>query len=184
MDKKLIIKKDDFVQEDWYHQLKEECEAIITERDFNARMEIVEGKWELGQKITQTHENMDRKKIYGKKIIENLSNDIGVSSSNLFSTVQFYKQFPEETFELATEKFPWGKETSWYKITQKYLGSKKEKEEQKKEEDEYKQKFKLKEVLEIFKIYLIDDVGVADEEEIKNWITGFKKFLVKKGRKK
>ena len=81
--------------QEFYQALLEDCQAIVVERGFRARMEAIEGKWELGKRIYEENEQMDRQKIYGDKIVENLSRDLGISNSNLFSCIQFYKQFQE-----------------------------------------------------------------------------------------
>ena len=71
--------------QEFYQALLEDCQAIVVERGFRARMEAIEGKWELGKRIYEENEQMDRQKIYGDKIVENLSRDLGISNSNLFS---------------------------------------------------------------------------------------------------
>lgn len=106
---------------DFYQSLLDDCKAVITEKMFNSRVEIIEGKWELGKRINEENEQMERVKIYGKRIIETLAEDLNVSTSNLWTCMQFYNRFPEKTFSKVLENLPEGKDISWYLIMTKYL---------------------------------------------------------------
>ena len=170
--KELTIKDDTSLKnEDWYRGLVDDCRAIVVERGTNARMEIVEGKWEMGQRINQENEEMDRKKGYGKRIIENLSNDLGISAVDLWNCVKFYKEIGVEQFEKAIPKLPEGKNVSWYKITL-WLGDRKEK-----REDKIKQSYRLVDILDVFRLLIIK-AGAVDEGEIEESVTEFKEALI------
>ena len=157
--------------EEWYQSLIEDCQAIGTERGTNARLEVIQGKWEIGERINQANEEMERKKIYGLRIIENLSNDLGVSSTDLWNCVKFYKEIGVETFDDAVPKLPEGKNVSWYKITL-WLGDRKDS-----EKDKVKKSYKLADILDVFKLLVISK-GASDEEEIEKSVTEFREVLV------
>lgn len=172
MSKEIAIKKEISLQnQEWYQGLVEDCQAIVVERGVNARMEVVEGKWELGQRITQANEEMEREKIYGKRIIENLSNDLGVSNTDLWNCVKFYKEIGVEQFDEAIPKLPEGKNVSWYGITL-WLGARKEN-----AKDIVKKTYKLIDILEAFKLLIIAK-GAKDEKEIEQSVTEFRETLV------
>ena len=44
------------VAQEWYQALIEECKSIITEAVFTSRWALVQGYWELGQRITDDGE--------------------------------------------------------------------------------------------------------------------------------
>lgn len=173
MDEKEIVVKEEtsLMNEEWYQGLVEDCQAIVVERGVNARMEVVEGKWELGQRITQANEEMERKEIYGKRIVENLSNDLGASTTDLWNCVKFYKEIGVEQFDDAVSKLPEGKNVSWYKITL-WLGGRKEN-----KEDMVKKSYKLTDILEVFKLLIISK-GASDEVEIEQSVVEFRETLV------
>jgi len=170
--KEIVIKEENSLQnEAWYTALVEDCHAIVVERGVNARMEVVEGKWELGQRISQANEEMERKKIYGKRIIENLSNDLGASTTDLWNCVKFFKEIGVEQFDEAVPKLPEGKNVSWYKITL-WLGDRKENQSEK-----IKKSYKLTDILEVFKSLIIAK-GANDEVEIEQSVLEFKETLI------
>jgi len=105
---------------EWYNNLVEECQAIIVETKFNSAMELLRGKWELGKRVTEEELEFERAG-YGKKIIETLAKDIGISAVHLWKCVQFYKKFPKERFEDVISELPEGKNISWHKVYTQYL---------------------------------------------------------------
>ena len=170
--KELAVKKEvSLKNEGWYKGLVDDCQAIVVERGTNARMEVIEGKWELGQRITQANEEMERGKVYGKRIIENLANDLGVSTTDLWNCVKFYKELEVEKFDNAVQKLPEGKNVSWYKITL-WLGDRKSN-----EENKVKQNYKLVDILEAFRVIIVER-WVTDEKEIEHSVSEFKEALI------
>ena len=99
---------------DWYQYLVEECKAIITEAVFTSRWSLVEGYHALGERIV-TENNLDRKEVYGKKILQDLGKSIGISKSSLYYAIQFYDKYPQ------LDRVPEGKNITWNKIITKYL---------------------------------------------------------------
>lgn len=173
MTKEIIIKKDTGIQnEEWYQGLIEDCRAIIVERSMNAKMEVIEGKWELGQRITEENVKMDRKEIYGKKIIENLSRDLGASTTDLWNCVKFYKQLEVKEFGDVIAKLPEGKNVTWYKITL-WLGGRTEE-----EKDDEKKSYRVSDILVAIRDF-VTKTGNETEEEIEKAIEEFMRILTK-----
>ena len=98
----------------WYSRLVEDCKDIITEAVFTSRWALVEGYHQLGGRIVAEN-NLDRKEVYGKNILTDLSKSIGVSERNLYRAIQFYEKYPQ------LDTVPEGKNISWNKIVTKYL---------------------------------------------------------------
>jgi len=113
------------IESDYYQQLVEDCRAILTERSFNARMEIVIGYHELGKRIAT--DPLFRKFGKGnKQFIENFAKDLKISPRSIYYAIRFYEKFP------TLQQLPEGKNISWYGIVRKYLTDGKEKEKREK----------------------------------------------------
>ena len=104
----------DATREPWYELLVDDCKAIITEAVFNSRWALVEGYHQLGERIV-TETNLNRKDVYGKKIVQGLGQSLRLSESTIYYAIQFYEKYPD----LST--VPEGKNISWNKIVTKYL---------------------------------------------------------------
>lgn len=108
-----------FQRAEWYQNMVTDCKAIVTERLYRSRQEVIEGWHEVGRRILTdphykkfSHGNGDIKK--------QLAADIGASVKTLYYAIQFFEKFP--TLESLPE-LPEGKNISWRKIIQKYLPS-------------------------------------------------------------
>src|SRR3990167_3456078 len=104
--------------QDWYNALVDDCKAIITERLYRSRQEIIECWHEVGERITT---DVYYQK-YAKGNVERqrkLAEDIGKSLQSLYFAIQFYSKFP--VLSNALETFKEGKNISWFKIVNKYL---------------------------------------------------------------
>ena len=109
----------DLIREE-YPQLAEDIDAIIDKAVFNSRMELIEGYWEVGQRIRQFKQGSVT------TLLQDLALDIGKSERTLWYAVQFYDKFPNLQLVGSLEE---GKNLSWNKIITKYLpDGKKEKE--------------------------------------------------------
>ena len=114
----------DLESQEWYQNLVDDCQTIIVERGYRARMEIIEGYHELGERI----ETDIKFKKYTKgrgEAINQLADDIKISVRTLYYATQFYEKWPE--LSNAFETFKEGKNISWFKIVKKYLPSPEEK---------------------------------------------------------
>ena len=113
----------DIKVEEWYQNLVDDCRTIIVERGYRARMEIIEGYHELGERI-ETDVNFKKWSNLRGEAIRQLANDIRLSYASLYYAIQFYNKWPE--LSNAFESFTEGKEISWFKIVNKYLPETKE----------------------------------------------------------
>lgn len=107
---------------DWYKNLVTDCKAIVTERLYRSRQEIIEGWHEVGERIA-TDPNY-RKHAHGNTDIKKqLAIDIGASVQTLYYAIQFFEKFP--TLE-SVNALPEGKNLSWSKIIKNHLPEPKE----------------------------------------------------------
>ena len=67
------------ITQQWFTQLVDECHAIMVEAEFTSRWALVEGYWQLGERICQENDNFDREKIYGKEIVKRVSTSLDKS---------------------------------------------------------------------------------------------------------
>ena len=113
MKHKLLISR--VLMEKWYQSLIDDCQDIITEAVYQSRWALVEGYHNLGKRILEEHDNFERAKIYGEKIVQGLAESLNMSSRILWYAIQFVKKYP--TLDLVPE----GKNITWNKIITKYL---------------------------------------------------------------
>ncbi len=109
-----------------YNNLLEDCQAIVGESNYKQRETTLEARYELGRSIFQANDEMGREKIYGQKIVEKLSIDLGegYSPANLYDCIKFYKKYPPKkyiAFSNVLENLPEGKNTSWRDMRHKHL---------------------------------------------------------------
>lgn len=104
----------ELTSQEWYQSLVDECKSIITEAVFTSRWALVEGYHLLGERILSEN-NLDRKNIYGKKILQGLAESLGISERTLYYAVQFAEKYPK------LDTVPEGKNITWNKIITKYL---------------------------------------------------------------
>jgi len=110
--------ENDIKKQEWYQNLVDDCQTIIVERGYRARMEIIEGYHELEERIET---DVEFKKWSNKRggAIRQLADDIKVSNATVYFAIQFYIKWPE--LSNAFESFEEGKNISWFKIVKKYL---------------------------------------------------------------
>lgn len=171
--KEIIIRDElELGNTDFYQSLLEDCRSIMVERGFRARIEVIEAKWDIGKRIYEDNEQMSRQKIYGERIIESLSRDLHISSSSLFSCVQFFKKYPFKEFEQVVPGLPGGKEISWSGIVRNILGRK----------NEYTKKeklsYKLNDMCEVIKLWLHTDMGLDNLEQIDHLTSNLRELVV------
>ena len=107
----------EIIVEKWYSDLVDDCHTIMTEAVFISRWALVEGYHNLGKRILEDHDNFERNKIYGEKIVQGLAESLNMSSRILWYSIQFVKKYPDLT------TVPEGKSITWNKIITKYLPS-------------------------------------------------------------
>lgn len=124
-------KKISLDKEEWYQCLIEELKSIVVERGFQSRMEIIEGKYEVGNCIIQNFHNFERSKIYGENIVQQVAESLETKPRNIWYCIQFAQ---EANRKGGLEKYlgglKEGKNLSWRKIALEYLPEHKEEEEE------------------------------------------------------
>ena len=110
----------EIIVEKWYTALVSDCDDIITEAVYISRWALVEGYHSLGKRILEEHDNFERAKIYGEKIVQGLAESLNMSSRVLWYAMQFVQKYPD------LSKVPEGKNITWNKIITKYLPTSKE----------------------------------------------------------
>lgn len=104
-----------------YKKLVKDCEGILTEGGFVARMSRVEVYHTLGGRIVEDNAYLKHKKG-NRELIKKLASDIKTSRRLLYYAIKFYSKFPDLAL------LPEAKDISWTGILNKYLTTKKEKE--------------------------------------------------------
>lgn len=98
----------------------EDCKAILVEKVYRSRMELIEAKHLIGERIC-TDPNF--KKIQGQKaqksVIQKLALDLGISKQDAYYCVQFFEKYSDLSTLL--EKSSEQKNLSWSKIVKNYL---------------------------------------------------------------
>ena len=128
-------------------------------------------KWELGKRIVQD-ENYKKFGKGNRKIISQLAKDIECSEPNIYFSIQFYEKFPQSD---KLETLGEGKNLSWHKITQKYLGKRDLK------KGTPRVTYKLDEILSAFRKWILENhPDVETDEQADFLIKDFQeKYLIK-----
>ncbi len=96
--------------------------AIKSQRGFNARVELINEKWEIGECIASDPEY--KKSAQGNgEIIDAVSEALEMSTSDVHYCIQFFTEYPDGV-STAMEKL--GMDASWTKIKEECLGAEKE----------------------------------------------------------
>ena len=102
--------ENELTNQDWYNLLVDDCKSIITEAVFTSRYALVEGYWQLGQRIRA---DADKKPI--TKLLQDLAVSTNQAQRTLWYAVQAFDKYPD------IDKLPEGKNVSWNKLITKYL---------------------------------------------------------------
>ena len=113
---------DNLLTTNFYSQLVEDCKVLIIEHTYRSKLEIIECYHSLGNRILQDNHNFERAKIYGDKIIERLSKDIGICERNIRRSINFAKAYPRLSDVISTANKEDGKAISWNKIVKQLEG--------------------------------------------------------------
>ena len=105
------------INETWYKRLVDDCKAIITEAVFTSRWALVEGYWQLGERVRKD-ENWTKYSKGTYTSLQGLAKNLGISERILYYALQFYDKYPE------LNNVPEGKNITWNKIITKYLPEK------------------------------------------------------------
>ncbi len=94
----------------WYPVLVDDCKAIICERLYRSRQEVIECWHEVGERIC-TDDNYQKAAKGNLKLQKQLARDMEKSITSLYYAVQFFNKFP--ILSTAVETFEEGKNISW-----------------------------------------------------------------------
>jgi hypothetical protein len=109
------MNNNELIINEWYRYLIRDCKAIITERVFRSRMELIEGYHELGVRINEENENFKRSDVYGKKIVQTVAQSLDVSIRTIYNALKLVDKYPDLAY------LPEGKNISWSKLCRLYL---------------------------------------------------------------
>jgi len=130
MKNKEIIKIE---ETDWYKSIVDDCRAILTERVWNSRSELIIGYGEVGERIF-TDKNYQKYGKGNRAFNNRLFRDIGIGERNGYYCLEFYEKFIYKKFgDVCTivQSLPVkeGKNISWNKIKILYLPKSREQKE-------------------------------------------------------
>ncbi len=123
------------LNEEWFQYLIEELQSIITETVFASNMEILKGKWFVGQAIEKNLERFSRAEIYGAKVNNIIAKRLNCSETTVKYCRLFYKSYPAIDWSTALTSLPEGKNITWHKIVNQYLPEKSKSEEDNPEQE-------------------------------------------------
>src|SRR5271157_4050242 len=99
------------IKESWFLKCTKDCIEIAE----TVKVSLVGGYHKIGERILQEHENFERSKIYGEKILQDLAISTGIGIRTLAYAVQFAKKYPQ------LKAIPDIKNVSWNKVITEYL---------------------------------------------------------------
>ena len=102
-----------------YQSLVDDIRAMVVERIFNARWEVILLYHGVGKRLVTDSEFQKHARGNGY-FLATLSQYVNVSERDLYRSIQFYEKFPD------LDLLPEGKNISWSKIVNKYLPEQKE----------------------------------------------------------
>lgn len=104
-----------------YDQLLEEVKAIISETRFNMQTELLKGKWLIGKSVI----DYGPPREYGKSVVNKLSEDLGISSRDLYYCINFVEECPDFLDEYGEPRLEQlntsGKTVTWTKVKTEML---------------------------------------------------------------
>ena len=76
---------------EWYQELLEGCRDEV----IHGQKELAITYWRIGKLLEEDYfSRTTRKERYGRKVIQDLSEELGVKAGNLYKARQFYRAFP------------------------------------------------------------------------------------------
>lgn len=97
------------METNWYAKLLEDLKGL----EFN----LIQTKWRIGERIVKDLFKF-KKAEYGSKSVENLSEDLHISTSHIYHCIEFYKKFQDYNSIIELKNY------SWFYITQNLLANK------------------------------------------------------------
>jgi hypothetical protein len=112
--------------QDWYKALVDDLKSILTEGVYKVRSDIIEMKWEIGDRLVKAKEEL---KDLATRVTElatrvtldlsRISEEVKISSRELERCIAFREKFP--TLKQMWATVPEGKNISWHKLVNKYI---------------------------------------------------------------
>lgn len=167
------------IRDEWFTHLIKEIDHLYIQTKYNMGIDLVHYYHQLGELIVKENGNFERKKVYGKHILELVRKSleqwekpIRISISQLYRAKQFYTQNPDWEKFVSTFS-PDKKGITWHDVCQKCLPLPKEMKEEKQnngvEEAIKKITLWLEKLLDKFGGKALEDILGAVEEKIR-WI--------------
>ena len=103
------------ISQKWYQSLIDECEAIMVERTFNSRYELILCYHELGKRILEEKKNFEEAGIKDKGIASRVAASLGKNIRTIERSIQFAEKYPD------LDKLEGGKAISWHYIVNNLL---------------------------------------------------------------
>lgn len=108
MTKKITVKDDKLILTDYNHLLSD-INIILQQGRTKAYKAVdnlkVQTYWQIGERIVREELRHKERADYGKRLIENLANDLGVGKVNLHYMVRFYIIYP--IIQTVSEQLSW-----------------------------------------------------------------------------
>ena len=86
------------IKNNWYNELCEDLKGL--------EFSLIIQKWKIGQRITREIYKFQRGE-YGTKTLDNLAEDLKVSTSHLYHCINFYKKFPNYNTVIKLKCYSW-----------------------------------------------------------------------------
>ena len=106
--------------QEWFRNLIDDCKSIITEFEFIAKWELVQGWHQVGMRILEDEANITK----GGYTIDGMSQRVATSLNRSQRTIEQSIQFARKCPDL--NLLPYGKNVTWRKICLEYLPEKPE----------------------------------------------------------
>ena len=111
---KQVLHATEILPEEELAHLIDDCRDIITEGVTAVREKVIETKWELGDRLLKEGEERIT------PLLSRVSVELHTSQRDLFRCLAFRKKFP--TLKETWERLPEGKNISWHKLINHYIG--------------------------------------------------------------
>jgi hypothetical protein len=109
------MQENGLIKLEWWKHLTEDCKAIVTEAVFTSRWALVEGYWNLGERIN-TDSDYQKWGTNKDNVLQDLANAIGLSTRTIYYALKTYEKYPSLDWRIfrrtrikRTTRYFWGK---------------------------------------------------------------------------
>ncbi len=95
-----------------------ECQAILTERYFTMKLELLASRWQIGQAVAN-HPLYARWHKGNADLIKRVAKGLNIHPSQIYDCIQFHSTFPGidwDNPQSVQEQLPGGKDISWTRV--------------------------------------------------------------------